>query len=169
MRNFDQLIALSAASYLPGTDWRLLKAQLMQESRLKTDAVSPAGAQGIAQFMPGTWSDMRPALKKLGIADPSPFNPQHAIPACALYMQQMWEIWTAPRPELDRYCLALASYNAGSGNILHAQKLAGGVNGYSSIIAHLHRVTGATNAHETRTYVERIFGYWGEYALQGRP
>lgn len=170
MRDFDHLIKISAASYLPGTDWRLLKAQLMQESGLRTDAKSSAGAEGIAQFMSPTWSDMKPILRKeLGILDASPFNPSHAIPACAIYMRKMWDTWTSPRPELDRYCLALASYNAGTGNILKAQKLGNGANDYASIITQLHRVTGPSNAHETRTYVEKIFSYWGQYAIQGRP
>ncbi|MGI8815288.1 MAG: transglycosylase SLT domain-containing protein [Pseudonocardia sp.] len=33
----------------------LLAAQLAQESGFSTQAVSPSGAQGPAQFMPGTW------------------------------------------------------------------------------------------------------------------
>jgi soluble lytic murein transglycosylase-like protein len=165
----NQLIKNAARAYLPGGDWRLLKAQLMQESRLKPDAVSPVGAQGIAQFMPATWSEMKKTLARdLGIIDADPFNAHHAIPACAIYMRKCYEKWTAPRPELDRYCLALASYNAGTGNILEAQELSGGANDYVSIIAYLHRVTGIKNATETRTYVENIFGYWGQYAIQGR-
>lgn len=165
----NQLIKNAARSYLPGGDWRLLKAQLMQESSLKPDAVSPVGAQGIAQFMPDTWEEMKKFLAyELGIIYADPFNVHHAIPACAIYMRQCYEKWTAPRPELDRYCLALASYNAGTGNILKAQGLSGGANDYVSIIAYLHRVTGIKNATETRTYVENIFGYWGQYAIQGR-
>jgi len=166
----NQLIKTAACAYLPGGDWRLLKAQLMQESRLNPKAVSPAGAQGIAQFMPGTWNDMKKILRKeLDIVNPDPFIIEHAIPACAIYMRQCYDTWTSPRPELDRYCLALASYNAGTGNILKAQKLASMANDYASIITQLHRVTGPSNAHETRTYVEKIFSYWGQYAIQGRP
>jgi soluble lytic murein transglycosylase-like protein len=165
----NQLIKNAARAYLPGGDWRLLKAQLMQESGLKPDAVSPVGAQGIAQFMPATWAEMKQVLQReLRIAEPSPFKIEHAIPACAIYMRKCYEAWTAPRPELDRYCLALASYNAGIGNIMKAQALSGGANDYVSIIAYLHRVTGIKNATETRTYVENIFGYWGQYAIQGR-
>ncbi|MCK9504683.1 MAG: transglycosylase SLT domain-containing protein [Porticoccaceae bacterium] len=164
----NQLIKNAARAYLPGGDWRLLKAQLMQESQLNPKAVSPVGAQGIAQFMPATWSEMKKTLARdLGIIDADPFNVEHAIPACAIYMRQRYETWTAPRPELDRYCLALASYNAGTGNILKAQKLAGGANDYVSIIAKLHLVTGIDNSNETKNYVVRIFNYWGQYALQG--
>jgi soluble lytic murein transglycosylase-like protein len=165
----NQLIKNAARAYLPGGDWRLLKAQLMQESKLNPKAVSPVGAQGIAQFMPATWSEMKKILTRdLGIIDADPFNVEHAIPACAMYMRKCYETWSAPRSELDRYCLALASYNAGTGNILKAQSLSGGANDYFSIISYLHRVTGIDNATETRTYVEKIFSYWGQYAIQGR-
>jgi len=53
-KKYDALIKTAQKKYLPGTDWRLLKAQLTQESDLNPRAVSPAGAQGIAQFMPNT-------------------------------------------------------------------------------------------------------------------
>jgi soluble lytic murein transglycosylase-like protein len=168
MSQFDTIIRTAAADHLPGTDWRLLKAQLMQESRLNPKAESKVGAQGIAQFMPGTWNDMKAILsRERDIKNADVWNPEHAIPACALYMRQLWKNWSAPRPELDRYALALASYNAGTGNLLKAQELAGGVNDYVSIIAKLHRVTGIDNSNETKTYVVRIFNYWGQYALQG--
>jgi membrane-bound lytic murein transglycosylase F len=154
---YDELIQQAAAKYLPEYDWRLLKAQYMAESALDPDAVSPAGAQGIAQFMPGTWSDV---AKELGYpADITPFDPEAAIPAGAYYMAQLLKSWSAPRPDIDRYCLALASYNAGFGHLLKAQKVAGGANDYASIIKALPEVTGK-HALETTTYVKRILNYW---------
>jgi soluble lytic murein transglycosylase-like protein len=78
---YDKLIQAAAAKHLPDHDWRLLKAQYLAESRLDPSAVSPVGAQGIAQFMPGTWSDV---AKELGYpADITPFDPEAAIPAGA--------------------------------------------------------------------------------------
>jgi soluble lytic murein transglycosylase-like protein len=154
---YDAAIKQAAEQYLPGYDWRLLKAQYLAESRLDPDAVSPAGAHGIAQFMPGTWSDV---AKELGYpADITPFDPEAAIPAGAYYMAKLLNGWSAPRPDIDRYCLALASYNAGFGNLLKAQKAAGGANDYASIIKALPQVTGK-NAVETTTYVKRILNYW---------
>jgi soluble lytic murein transglycosylase-like protein len=47
---------------------------IWQESNFQTHAVSPAGAQGIAQFMPGT-------ATARGLADP--FDPEQAIPKSA--------------------------------------------------------------------------------------
>lgn len=155
---YDKPIQQAAEKHLPGVDWRLLKAQYQAESLLDPNAVSPAGAQGIAQFMPRTWSDVSKALGYP--ADITPFDPEAAIPAGAFYMADMLDGWTAPRPEMDRYCLALASYNAGFGNLLKAQKVAGGANDYASIIRALPQVTGTKNASQTTAYVKRILHYW---------
>ncbi len=165
IKKFDFQIQNAAELYLPGVDWRLLKAQLQAESALNPEAVSPAGAHGIAQFMPGTWKDMQ---KALNIPDHiSPFDAETAIIAAAYYMQTLYDKWTAPRPDADRYCLALASYNAGFGHIIKAQRYADGVNDYHSIINELHEVTGR-NSIETIQYVRRIFKTFGDYLLDGR-
>lgn len=162
---YDSIIAHSAERYLPGLDWRLVKAQLWQESSLNPDAVSPVGAQGIAQFMPDTWARM---VKKMHLpSNVTPFYPSYAIQACCFYMAELYKEWTAKREDADRYALALASYNAGLGNILEAQKLAGDANEYHKIIAQLHRVTNADNANETSAYVEKIFGFFIEQIIRG--
>lgn len=150
---------------MPETDWRLIKAQLCAESNLNPNATSPVGAMGIAQFMPATWEQMRFQLEMPVSA--SAYSHIYAIPACAYYMSELTKKWHSPRPEADRYCLALASYNAGMGNILKAQKLADMATDYHSIITRLPDVTGE-NATETIEYVKRIFAIWGEYLLSGR-
>lgn len=65
-------------------------------------ATSPAGAQGIMQFMPAT-------ARSVGLDDP--YDPRKAIPAGARHLKQL----------LDRYDgdyeLAAAAYNAGPGNV----------------------------------------------------
>jgi hypothetical protein len=76
----------------------LLAAQLYAESNFNPFAVSRAGAQGIAQFMPGT-------ADALGLDDP--FDAEQAIDAQAHLMRDL----------LRRFAsvpLALAAYNAGS-------------------------------------------------------
>jgi membrane-bound lytic murein transglycosylase F len=155
---FDGLIKSAADIWLEIRDWRLLKSQLLQESQLNPTAVSNRGAEGIAQFMPGTWADVKRMMHLPDNA--SPRDPNFAISAAAYYMNYLWGKWTSPRPPMDRYALALASYNAGLGNILKAQKEAGGALDYKSIIAALPKVTGRANAKETTDYVRRIFGYW---------
>ena len=75
----------------------LLAAQLMAESNFNPFAVSPAGAVGIAQFMPGT-------AASYGLEDP--FDPVAAIDAQAHLMSDLIRRFGSPE-------LALAAYNAG--------------------------------------------------------
>ena len=75
----------------------LLAAQLMAESNFNPFAVSPAGAEGIAQFMPGT-------AASYGLEDP--FDPVEAIDAQAHLMSDLIHQFGSPE-------LALAAYNAG--------------------------------------------------------
>jgi hypothetical protein len=79
----------------------LLAAQLMAESGFDPFAVSPAGAQGIAQFMPAT-------AASYGLADP--FDPVEAIDAQAHLMSDLIRQLGSPE-------LALAGYNAGPGAV----------------------------------------------------
>jgi hypothetical protein len=79
----------------------LLAAQLMAESNFNPFAVSPAGAQGIAQFMPGT-------AASYGLTDP--FDPVAAIDAQAHLMSDLIRQFGDPQ-------LALAAYNAGPGAV----------------------------------------------------
>ena len=79
----------------------LLAAQLMAESGFDPYAVSPAGAQGIAQFMPGT-------AGSYGLEDP--FDPEAAIDAEARMMSGLLRRFGSVR-------LALAAYNAGQHNV----------------------------------------------------
>ena len=78
----------------------LLAAQLMAESNFNPYAVSPAGAQGIAQFMPST-------AALYGLSDP--FDAPAAIDAQAHLMSDLL------REFGGSVSLALAAYNAGPG------------------------------------------------------
>jgi len=89
-------------------------AQIHQESRWREDARSPVGAQGLAQFMPGTatWiaqlypADLRPA---------DAYDPKWAIRACVKYDKWLWEKFPKAATRADRWGMSLASYNAGLG------------------------------------------------------
>ena len=63
----------------------------------------------------------------------------------------------------DRHSLALASYNAGLGNVLKAQKAGGGSLYYTPMIKALPSVTGKKNSKETTDYVNRIWVYVDYY------
>ena len=67
------------------------------ESRFRIRAVSPAGAQCVAQFMPGT-------ARERGLADP--FDPEQAIAASAALLADL-------RGQFGNLGLAAAAYNAG--------------------------------------------------------
>lgn len=156
---YDDLIRKAMADHLPMLDWRWGKAQLIAESNLDPNARSPVGAMGLAQFMPDTWGDAREANGWPLIA--SPFDPWYAIEGYGWYMRKLWGQWSSPRPQADRLKLTQASYNAGLGNILKAQRLArqpgefSAPVDYDTIIAALPQVTGE-HAQETINYVRRI-------------
>jgi len=144
-----------AAVLLPmGTDWRLLKAQCYQESLLQPRARSPVGAMGLCQFMPGTWKE---AVRSTNVSNV--WNPHQSIWAAAWYMSKLNKTWSAPRPAMDRWMLAAASYNAGAGHLIKAQRLCGGKNLYKEIVPCLPRVTGH-HSKETMGYVDKIMRKW---------
>jgi len=95
----------------------VLAAQLFQESQFNESAVSPVGAQGIAQFMPATWATWGRDENGDGKADP--FDMQDAIPAAARFDAHLADM-VAPVPG-DRTELMLAAYNAGPGAVLQYQ------------------------------------------------
>lgn len=160
---YDDAIRSAAERWLPGWDWRLYKAQLYQESMLDPDARSPVGASGIAQFMPATWREVAPAI---GAGNRARTEPRPAIKAGAYYDAKLQRIWTAPRPKADRISLVLASYNAGAGNVLDAQRACGGPNQYACVIRCLPEITGE-HAQETRTYVKRTWRWWRAMVIGG--
>ena len=94
-------LAILAASIRFKVSAALLAAQLKQESGFDPSARSSAGAQGIAQFMPGT-------AQAVGLRDP--FDPEQAIPAQAKLMATLLRRFGSVQ-------LALAAYNAGEGNV----------------------------------------------------
>lgn len=95
-----QIIAYEARRY--GVDPALIRAMVEVESGFKVAAVSPKGAQGLMQIMPGTAKDLK--LK-------DSFDAAKNIEAGTRYLRQL----------LDRFGgdvkLALAAYNAGPGTV----------------------------------------------------
>ncbi|WP_418186718.1 transglycosylase SLT domain-containing protein [Aliarcobacter lanthieri] len=135
-------------------------AQAVQESRFDPNAKSPVGALGIAQFMPRTAKEVGQELKKYNIFENgfSPLNDIQSVYAQVYYMNKLYKNWKVERTTLERFELALASYNAGLGNILKAQKLSGNKRNWNDIKKYLAGVTGR-NSLETINYVEYIKGY----------
>ena len=94
----EVLTAAAVANDLPAEFFTRL---IWQESRFRPEAVSHAGAQGVAQFMPGT-------ARMRGLADP--FEPREAIVKSAELLRDL-------NHEFGNLGLAAAAYNAGPGRV----------------------------------------------------
>jgi len=160
----DEIIKEAGRKFLPPFyDWRFFKAQLWQESRLNALAHSPAGARGVAQIMPKTWNEWS---IKAGHEHSDPYDFKASVETGACYLNWIYGQWAMPRQEIDRIALAMASYNAGLGNILTAQRLADNAADYKTIISKLNKVTGDRNSAETLGYAYNIFNKYNEYVLK---
>ncbi|UDQ87343.1 lytic transglycosylase domain-containing protein [Xanthobacter autotrophicus] len=92
---------IDTAAGKEGLPASFLTRLIWQESSFRPDVVSRAGAQGIAQFMPGT-------AKERGLIDP--FDPEAAIPASAALIADL-------NRRFGNLGLAAAAYNAGPGRV----------------------------------------------------
>jgi soluble lytic murein transglycosylase-like protein len=113
-----------------GINPQLFENQIQQESGFNPGAVSPAGAEGIAQFMPATAASM-------GV---NPWDPTSSLYGAANLMAQL------SRQFGGNYAMALAAYNAGPGAVQYAIN-AGGNSWYYYLPT------------ETRNYVSIIMGW----------
>ncbi|WIM08012.1 transglycosylase SLT domain-containing protein [Trueperella bernardiae] len=127
-----------AGSICPEITPAIIAAQIDAESGWNPDAVSPAGAQGIAQFMPSTWATA--GRDGNGDGNIDILNPADAIYSQGQLMcdnaaaaRALIEAGTATGDVVE---LALAGYNAGMG----AVQTYGGIPPYR----------------ETQTYIARI-------------
>ncbi len=129
--SMDSIFEEAAQRY--GVPLTLLKAVAKAESNFNAGAVSSAGAQGVMQLMPST-------AESLGVENP--FDARSNIMGGAKYIAE----------KLNQYDgdieLALAAYNAGSGNVAKY----GGVPPFS----------------ETRNYIKRIKEYMGSDLTTGQ-
>jgi len=137
-------------------DWQWFKAQAIAESSLNPNAVSSAGAVGLMQIMPSTGKELSKELgTKLLLT-----NPRINIMMGIYYDRKLWDNWTAKRPWIERLKLVFASYNAGLGNILKAQKLAKKDKKCNHLlwdcIKHYLKFITGRHSDETIDYVERI-------------
>jgi hypothetical protein len=108
-----------------GVDPALLAAVAQQESGFDARAVSPAGAQGLMQFMPAT-------ARGLGV---DAFDPASAVDGAARYLSDLTDQFGSTE-------LALAAYNAGPGTV----RRYGGVPPYPETQDYVRSVTSKAEA-----------------------
>ena len=104
-----------------GVDPSLVRAVIHAESAFRPDAVSPKGAGGLMQLMPGT-------AERFNVADR--FNPEQNIAGGVAYLALLLEMFGGDRE------LAVAAYNAGE----NAVKRYGGIPPYRETKTYVRRV-----------------------------
>ncbi|MDN5201523.1 transporter substrate-binding domain-containing protein [Fulvivirgaceae bacterium BMA10] len=111
---YDSLIREGATKI--GWDWKLLAAQIYQESRFDPKAKSWAGAIGLMQLIPETGSIY-------GAIDLE--SPQENIDAGTNYLEWLSKLWLSRvKDKQERIKFILASFNVGQGHVMDAQRLA---------------------------------------------
>ncbi|MGW5439421.1 peptidoglycan DD-metalloendopeptidase family protein [Nocardia asteroides] len=151
-----------AGSVCPEISSSLLAAQAKQESGFRRGLTSPAGAQGLAQFLPGTARSINPddgkpyVLDADGNGTASVWDDGDAIIGQARYMcaiARKISGWMASgQVSGDLAALTLAGYNAGEGAVLAS----GGMP--NQVAAHYS---------ETRPYVTNILSMEPQYRAPG--
>ena len=106
-------LVLEAAQRCPAISPEILAAQLVNESHWDPKARSPAGAQGIAQFMPAVWKQVGLDANGDGIANV--WDPQDAIPSAAEFNCINRKLVKGVSG--NRLKNTLAAYNAGHGAV----------------------------------------------------
>ena len=115
---YDGLAQREAAKY--HFDWRLIVAQMYQESRFNPRARSPSGAIGLMQLMPRTAREFGARKRR---------DPEQSVRAGVAYLAWLHSRFEPELTVKDRIWFALAAYNAGFGHVTDARKLASGVLG----------------------------------------
>ncbi len=127
LRKFHRRIKDSLPEYIKmikqysketGLDWRIVAAQIYQESHYNRNAKSNARAKGLMQLMHST-------AKSLGVSNV--YSPEENIKAGILYLKKLYDIFDKAEKK-DRIKIALAAYNIGQGHIYDARKISRSLN-----------------------------------------
>jgi membrane-bound lytic murein transglycosylase F len=114
LSTYDPLVKKYATMY--EFDWRLVTAQMFQESRFDPSVRSWAGALGLMQVMPRT-------ARELGVGDVR--QPEQGIHAGVKLLSRYAAMYReSDIGEQDRLRFALAAYNCGPGHVADGRRLA---------------------------------------------
>jgi soluble lytic murein transglycosylase len=142
VRQAYPMLSATVASNL----WSLAHGISRQESSFDPYALSHAGARGMMQLMVGTARDQ---AGKIGVGFDSSrllTDPAYNVMLGSSYFQHMLDVWDGSVP------LAVASYNAGSGNVGKWVRKYGDPRGKVDVVAWIEAIP----FDETRGYVQRV-------------
>jgi soluble lytic murein transglycosylase len=134
------------ASIPQGRMWSLVHGITRQESSFDRAAVSGANARGMMQLMPGT---AREQAGKMGIGydyGRLTSDPNYNVMLGSAYFQRLVRMWDG------NYPLAVASYNAGAGNVRKWVNSYGDPRGNVDIVSWIEKIP----FDETKGYVQRV-------------
>lgn len=140
---------INLASRSEGISARLVAAVIKAESSFEPRALSPAGAAGLMQVIPGTWREVNAELKVCGGRHTGEctikcyFDPELNIRVGTAYLSRLIRHYQGD------VSLAIAAYNAGPGAV--------------------DRWGGIPPFLETQEYVERVMGYWYQFGSLPMP
>ncbi len=145
---------VESAAAANGLPVGFLTRVIWRESSFRAAVVSPAGAEGIAQFMPATAGER-------GLADP--FDPEEAIPKAALLLADL-------RRQFGSLAAAAAAYNAGAGRVTAWLRGQGDL----PLVTHAYlRFVTASESDEScialAAELRRGRGFWGEEPTEPPP
>jgi len=129
-----------------GRVWSLVHGITRQESSFDKRAVSHAGARGMMQLMPAT---AREQAGKMGYGYETgrlTSDPNYNVMLGSAYFQRLLSAWDGSYP------LAIASYNAGAGNVRKWVRAYGDPRGNVDIVSWIEKIPFM----ETRGYVQRV-------------
>ena len=161
---------MEAAEYYD-FDWRLIAAQMYQESHFNPKARSHADARGLMQLT-------RSTAKSLGVKNI--FNPEQNINGGVKYLKALYDCFDKAEG-LNRLFIALATYNVGYGHIIDARNIAREMNldpnEWSSLSTALPLLSqrkyyekvvyGYCNGTEPIEYIKKIMIYYDILKRQG--
>lgn len=114
---YDDIVSRHADHY--AFDWRLIVAQMYQESRFNPEAVSDAGASGLMQLLPST-------AEMIGVENIR--DPEKNIGGGIRYMDHLRRQFDADLTVEEQTWFTLAAYNAGYSRVSSARVLAASMN-----------------------------------------
>lgn len=142
-------------------DWLMLAAQAFQESGLRQDRKSPAGAIGIMQIKPSTAGDQNVRVDDITTVDGN-------VHAGAKYLRFIADRYFAEEEinGLNQWFFSLAAYNAGPAKINRYRREAA-KNGYdpNRWFDNVEIIAARRIGSETVTYVSNVFKYYVGYQM----